>query len=77
LRKPLSFFSNNGHVVLPSGEDSQHLIQGNPKPIPIKTFLAGLLHAEVDYVRLINFGMKQQIEDLPPPPPRTKRKISY
>jgi hypothetical protein len=26
------FFSNDGHVVLPAGEDVLHLITGHPKP---------------------------------------------
>ena len=63
------YYSDNGHVVLPSGEEAKHLIKGNPKPVPVPTFLADLVHAGVEYIRLINFGMKQRIEDLPPFPP--------
>jgi hypothetical protein len=55
------FFTDHGHVVLPSGEEAKHVIKGHPKP--------GLVHVGVEYIRLVNFGMKQRIQDLPPFPP--------
>ena len=63
------FFTDHGHIVLPSGEEAKHIIKGHPKPVPLPTFLAGLVHTGVDYIRLVIFGMKQRVEDLPPFPP--------
>ena len=50
-------------------EEAEHIIKGHPKPVPLPTFLAGLVHAGDDYIRLVNFVMKPRIEDLPPFPP--------
>jgi hypothetical protein len=47
--------------VLPSGEAATHLIHGSNKPVPTTTFLLGLLDAGVDYLRLLNFGMKMKL----------------
>jgi hypothetical protein len=59
-----TFFCHNGHVVLPSGDESTYLIQGHAKPIPLSTFLSALVDVGVSYIRVINFGMKQHVQDL-------------
>ena len=59
------YFSNNGHVVLPSGEGASHIIRGSNKPVPTTTFMAALIDADVDFVRLINFGMKKKLHTFP------------
>lgn len=62
------YFSNHGHVVLPAADDAIHMITGHPKPIPTPTFIAALREAGVHYIRIINFGMKQPLNVLPPLP---------
>ncbi|CAB4007593.1 Hypothetical predicted protein [Paramuricea clavata] len=67
-RQLCDYFSHHGHVVLPAGDDASHIIIGHTKPIPTPTFIAGLRHAGVGFIRIINFGMKQPLNQLPPLP---------
>jgi hypothetical protein len=54
-----------GKPPLPSGEAATHLICGSNKPDPTTTFLLGLLDAGVEYLRLVNFGMKMKLNTFP------------
>jgi hypothetical protein len=60
-----NYFNNNGHVVLPSGEGASHIIRCSNKSVPTTTFMTALIDADVDFVRLINFGMKQKLHTFP------------
>ena len=59
------YFSANGHIVLPSGDAATHLIRGSNKPVPTTTFLLALLDAGVEFIRLVNFGMKMKLNTFP------------
>jgi hypothetical protein len=63
-----NYFSENGHTVLPSGEEAKHLICGANKPVPTMVLIAALINAGVDFVRMISFGMKQKLDTFPPIP---------
>jgi hypothetical protein len=45
-----NYFSAHGHVVLPSGEQADHLIRGWNKPVPTMVLLAALIDSGVDFV---------------------------
>ena len=64
-RRLCDYYSVNGHIVLPSGEGANHLVRGSNKPFPTTTFLLGLLDAGVEYLRLVNFGMKMNLNTFP------------
>ena len=55
IKDQLCDFFNNGHIVVPSGEGTSHLIHRNNKTIPTPTFLAALLNSGVELIRVINF----------------------
>ena len=52
------------HVREGSGSREPGL-RGYPKPIPTSTFITSIVNAGVNYIRFINFRMKQHLEDLP------------
>ena len=55
IKDQLCNFFNNGHIVVPSGEGTSHLMHRNNKMIPTTTFLAALLNSGVELIRVINF----------------------
>ncbi|CAB4003151.1 Hypothetical predicted protein [Paramuricea clavata] len=59
------YFSANRHIVLTSGDEATHLIRGSNKPVPATTFLLALIDAGVQFVRLVNFGMKMKLNTFP------------
>ena len=59
-RRLCNYFCENGHTVIPSGEEAKHLVCGSNKPIPTLVLIARLINAGVDFIRMISFGMKQK-----------------
>ena len=53
-------FRNKGHVVLPSEIQTNYLIAGRKKSVPTSVFVYALLEANVQFVRITNFGMKEK-----------------
>jgi hypothetical protein len=54
-----NYFCENGHTVIPSGEEAKHLVRWSNKPIPTLVLISGLIDAGVDFIRIISFGMKK------------------
>ena len=53
-------FRNKGHVDLPSEIQTNYLIAGRKKSVPTSVFVYALLEANVQFVRITNFGMKEK-----------------
>jgi hypothetical protein len=60
-----NYFCENGHTIIPSGEEAKHLVRGSNKPVPTLVLIARLINAGVDFIRMISFGMKPKRDTFP------------
>lgn len=56
---------HEGFIAVVSAEEVEHLIRGLNKAVPVERFISALQAAGVEYIRLQQFGMKQEINGFP------------